>query len=249
VKNMFCSLRVLFAAALFALPFTVASAATAQTCAAPLDAACAVDHAVEPAHDGAGDAGAVGDAASGAAGEVGDAASNAANAANDAAHAAHAAVHDAVSQARRTVDDALHDGGIDPPIGPVDGDGGGGQHLGGLDGHAPTGGGHPGGRGRAGVITSAPSDSNVGASTRTSGARPARTDGLAAATMDPATRPDVAAAPPTVRQVTTGVITGVAMMALLIGAVAAFLSVQDRLDRRDPKLVPAAIGSDRVRFS
>jgi hypothetical protein len=34
-----------------------------------------------------------------------------------------------------------------------------------------------------------------------------------------------------------------------LGAVAAFLAVQDRLDRRDPKLAPAAIGSDRVLFS
>ena len=46
-----------------------------------------------------------------------------------------------------------------------------------------------------------------------------------------------------------GVIGGVALMALLLGAVAAFLMVQDRLDRRDPKLLAAALGSDQVPFS
>jgi hypothetical protein len=28
-----------------------------------------------------------------------------------------------------------------------------------------------------------------------------------------------------------------------------FLALQDRLDRRDPKLAPAALGTDRVLFS
>jgi hypothetical protein len=38
-------------------------------------------------------------------------------------------------------------------------------------------------------------------------------------------------------------------MALLLGGVAAFLTIQDRLDRRDPKLLPVSIGSDRVQFT
>ena len=53
----------------------------------------------------------------------------------------------------------------------------------------------------------------------------------------------------TIARVTPAVVGGIAVMALLLGAVALFLSVQDRVDRRDPKLLPASIGSDRVQFT
>jgi hypothetical protein len=65
---------------------------------------------------------------------------------------------------------------------------------------------------------------------------------------DPSSHTDGGAAP-TIGQVAAGVAGGLAVMALLLGAVGAFLTIQDRLDRRDPKLVPAAIGDDRVRFT
>jgi len=42
---------------------------------------------------------------------------------------------------------------------------------------------------------------------------------------------------------------GVAVMLVLLGLVAGFVSFQHALDRRDPKLAPATLGSDRVRFS
>jgi hypothetical protein len=49
--------------------------------------------------------------------------------------------------------------------------------------------------------------------------------------------------------VAAGVIGGVALMAVLLGAILAFLAFQDRIDRRDPKLAMAAVGSDRVSFA
>jgi hypothetical protein len=54
---------------------------------------------------------------------------------------------------------------------------------------------------------------------------------------------------PTIGTVAAGVIGGVALMAVLLGAVVAFLAFQDRIDRRDPKLAMAAVGSDRVSFT
>jgi len=105
------------------------------------------------------------------------------------------------------------------------------------------------GDGRVHVGASGPAGGNVGASAGTSaGATPAGSDTPSVPTTDPM-RPDIAAGPPTVRQVATAATVGIAVMAMLLGAVGVFLSVQDRLDRRDPKLAPAAIGSDRVLFS
>ena len=235
--HMFRSLRVLFAAALFAVPFVLTSAATAQTCA-PLDVSCTADPAAQEGQDTAGGAG---DA-------VGDAADDAANAANDAATTAQ----DTVSTVRDTVDDALHDGGIDPPIGGADGGGSGhgDGNGGGGGGTHDGGGGHGGGGGVATVGTSGSAGGNVRAAAGASaGATPGGSDMPSVPTTDP-TRPDVASRPPTdLRQVAAAASVGIAVMALLLGAVGVFLTLQDRLDRRDPKLAPAAIDSDRVLFS
>jgi hypothetical protein len=225
---MFRSLRIVFAAALFAVPFVMASAAIAQTCA-PVDVACTPDQILDQGQDAAGDA---------------------AGTAGDAANAAHDAADDTVSRVKDTVDDTLHGGGIDPPPIVGGGDGGNGGHDG--DGHtASTRDRRPGanGSGRTEVRTSGSRHGEVGASAGTSAGVPLGTVEPTAPTTDPAARSDADTAPPTIGQVAAGVLTGVAVMALLLGGVAAFLAVQDRLDRRDPKLAPAAIGSDRVLFS
>jgi hypothetical protein len=43
--------------------------------------------------------------------------------------------------------------------------------------------------------------------------------------------------------------TGVGVMLFLLGLVAAFVTLQHALDRRDPKLAPETLGSDRVPFA
>jgi hypothetical protein len=228
VNIMSRTLRILFAATCLAVPFVAASAASAQTCAVP-DPACVVDHVVDDGRD-----------AAGAADE----------AASDAVNTAHGAGEDAVSTVRDTVDDALNDGGIEPPI--DTGGGGGGNGRG--DGNGHDGGADGGSRHdhRRNVGTSERGGGTVGAAAvaSTRATLPA-SDAPPVPTVGVSTHRDVdpAPPPPTVREVATALTAGIAVMALLLGAVAVFLTLQDRLDRRDPKLAPAALGTDRVLFS
>ena len=240
---MFRSLRVLFAAALFAVPFAVTSVATARTCA-PLDPSCTADQIVGGDRGIAEDPGGTGS-----------------DAADDAGHTGHGAadtVQGAADDPTGTVGDAVNEvvdtGGVEPPV--VGGGGGGGGQS--DDGRRGGGGEHAADRhgdGRHGAVGNylpggVGRRHNVGASGRAwQTTTPAGIETL----VDPTTRRSAGSGegrpPATVGQVAASVIGGLAVMALLLGGVALFLAVQDRLDRSDPKLVPVAIGSDRVRFS
>ena len=136
--------------------------------------------------------------------------------------------------------------------GAVDGvvPGGGTTSPGGGGGSDPgNGGGHPGSGGHSG-----------GNGGRHDGVQPTTSAGVGSPTSAPgsasSTAPPRDAAPdrsgnsvPTISRVAAGVLGGAAVMAFLVGAIAVFLMVQDRLDRRDPKLLPVSLGSDRVQFA
>ena len=58
----------------------------------------------------------------------------------------------------------------------------------------------------------------------------------------------VASGGPTVGTALVRTAAGMAVMLILLGLVTGFVSFQHALDRRDPKLAPATLGSDRVPF-
>jgi hypothetical protein len=227
------ALKIVPAAMLLSVPFALATAASAQTCAAP-DLTCTVDHVIDDGQDGTGAADdPVGDGVGNAVDDVGGTAQGAVDDVQQTVDHTAGTVHE-------TLDDVLGSGGIDPP------GGGGGGNGGGGDGHhtgkGGTGHGNVGNGGGRAHTRSGTAGAGVHASVATG------TEPLTPTTGEAGTT-DRGALPPTVGQVAARVIGGIAVMALLLGAVAAFLSLQDRLDRGDPKLVPAAIGSDRVRFT
>lgn len=237
VDNMVRSLRVLFAVGVMACPFAMATAAMAQTCPI-LDPTCTVNEVID---NGSG-------AADDVVGNSGDAVDDPAGAAGDAVDTARGTVDDTVSKVQDTVDRTLGGSGNPPP-----GDGGG----------SDPGGGHGGGNGAGQGPANGPGSTNGG---QHNGAGSGRGGGHvgsvgASATSNP-TGPasgfqgitpvgpqDRGTASTFAQQVATGIVAGAALMALLLGGVAAFLTIQDRLDRRDPKLLPASIGSDRVQFT
>jgi hypothetical protein len=228
------SLRVLFAVVLTTVPLGLATSATAQTCPL-LDPTCRVDQVID---DGQG---VVDDTL----GHTGNGTVDGAHdSVQDAVDASQGTAGDTVSTVRDTIDKTI--GNIDDPLpggGPGGGNGGGGN--GGGGGH---GSGHHTGNATGAHDNGMGVGANVSASA--GGSIPAGTTVPGSAGLpptDPSSRDRGSA--PTIAQVAAGVSTGIAMMALLLGAVATFLSVQDRVDRRDPKLVAAAIGSDRVLFT
>jgi hypothetical protein len=67
--------------------------------------------------------------------------------------------------------------------------------------------------------------------------------------FDPAPRSEADDAPTGVGAILARTALGVSVMLLLLALVAAFVSFQHTLDRRDPRLDPASLGSDRVFFA
>jgi len=231
---MIRSLRALFAVGVIALPLGLATAARAQTCPV-LDVTCTVDQIVDTGGDTVDDvAGSAGDA-------VDDTIDDAQTKVHDAVDTVTGTAGDTVSTVRDTIDDTL--GNVGNPLpgdggGSGGGGGGGGSNGSGRDPNGDHNGvGSGGGRGGG----------HVGGSTGIPAATNASTPGGASVpgssiVNDRDPRSTIARALPAVAG-------GIAVMALLLGAVGLFLSVQDRMDRRDPKLLPASIGSDRVQFT
>lgn len=232
---MMRSLRVLLAVAVMTVPVGLATSAMAQSCAHP-DPTCTANQVVDNGQDAIEDAEA----------RAGEAADHGLNTAQDALNRGQGRADDALSTVRNTIDEILGKVGDPPP-----GDGGGSGPGGG--GGGSQGNGHDRGttaRGHAkGAASVSGGSANVGASAGFS-ATANETDpvSLGVPPIDLSSHPTARGSSPTIAQVAPGVISGVALMALLLGAVVAFLAVQDRVDRRDRKLVPASIGSDRVRF-
>jgi hypothetical protein len=166
---------------------------------------------------------------------------------------------DAVNTVNDTVDDVVKTvnpdpgggpgPGPDPGRGPDPGDGGGNHGSGGHDGDGNQGNGGTGGtRDRNGSL-------GRGSIPRLRLA--AFRGDLAAPGLGGGSDPTIRLQPPantqptgtSIGQAAIRVAGGLAMMALLLGLVGGFVFVQNRLDRRDPKLVPASLGSDRVEFA
>jgi hypothetical protein len=231
---MIRSLRVFFAVGVMALPLGLGTAARAQTCPV-LDVTCTVDQIVDTGGDTVDDVvGSSGDA-------VDNTVDDAQTKAHDAVDTVTGTAGDTVSTVRDTIDDTL--GNVDNPL-PGDGGGSGGGGGGGNgSGHDPNGNhngvGSGGGRGGG----------HVGGSTGIPTATNASTPGAFTAPPGSLTTDQDRDPRSTIARVTPAVVGGIAVMALLLGAVALFLTVQDRMDRRDPKLLPASIGSDRVQFT
>ena len=157
---------------------------------------------------------------------------------HDAVDTVTGTADDTVSTVRDTIDDTLGNVG-NPPPGDGGGSGGGGGGGSNGSGHNPNGNhngvGSGGGRSGGHIRASTPTNASTPGAAQVPGG---------SLTTDQNDDPRS-----TFAQVATRVIEGLAVMALLLGAVGLFLSVQDRVDRRDPKLLPASIGSDRVQFT
>ena len=244
---MVLSLRVLFAVGVISVPLALATAAAAaaQTCPV-LDSTCTLDNVTGDTLDDAG--GAAGDA-------VDRAGDTAHDKVQDTVDQVQGRVDDSTSKVRDTIDQVLGKVG-DPP--PLPGDGGGsgpgGGSGGGGNGGGSQGGGHDGGASGEGHVSGTGSVSRGGGSTVSGSAGGSATTGAAdpgslTAPLTNLSQANARGTSPTAGQVAAVVIEGLAVMALLLGAVAVFLTVQDRVDRRDPKLVPVSIGSDRVPFT
>jgi hypothetical protein len=238
------SVRVLFAVGVISVPLALASAAAAQSCPV-LDTTCTLDNVTDDTLDDAG--GAAGDA-------VNRAGDTAHDTVQDTVDRVQGRVDDTTSKVRDTIDQVLGKVG-DPP--PLPGDGGdpgpGGGSGGGGNGGGSQGGGHDGGTSGGGHVSGTGSLSGGGSilSGSAGGSAAAGAADPGSLTVPPTDLSHATArgSSPTIGQVAAGVIGGLAVMALLLGAVAVFLTVQDRVDRRDPKLVPVPIGSDRVQFT
>jgi hypothetical protein len=226
VELMIRRLRSVFVISLMTVPFALPTSAGAQTCA-PTDLTCTVDR--------------VGGAAQDIANDPAGTAQDGVDAGQDAVGAAQGAAKDAVGTVRNTIDQVLGDGGITPPTG-----GGDGGHGGAGNGDGPRG---SNGSGHKPQGVGAPRPAGSAASGGPISASPTGGDQPGVAAVDPWSHPIDHASSPTIGPVAAGVIGGVALMAVLLGAVVAFLAFQDRIDRRDPKLAMAAVGSDRVSFA
>ena len=229
---MLRSLRVLAAIGVIALPLALTTAAGAQACS-ELDVVCAAGQVDDDARAPGDTAGHVGDAAPGPV--------------HDASGAAQGAADDAEGAVRDTIDDTLVRNVQPPPDGDDGADGGDAGRDGKRGGSEGV---HDAGH-RQHVRSKAPQQ--VGASRRDAASQAASPSSGPGAGPGPGGdtpgHPTDRGSSATIGHVAAGVVGGVVMMAVLLGAVVAFLAVQDRLDRRDPKLAAAAIGSDRVRFT
>jgi hypothetical protein len=235
VATMIRTLRALIAVAVISAPFVTGSAANAQVCTA-LDPTCIAEETL----------GTVGDAIDDTVGAADDARGGAQEAADDAVKNVKGRADDVVTTVRETVDGIVDPGGNPPPGG---GGGGGGSdpgNGGGTDGpaidpgHTGTPQHHGAVPGRAGGSPRTTSTTGGIAATDPGPFRPSASDGSGQSD---------AGASPTIARVAADVIKGLALMALLLGAVTVFLTLQERLDKRDPKLLLASLGSDRVQFT
>jgi hypothetical protein len=222
-------LRAVCVIALITVPFALPPSAGAQTCPGT-DLACTVDQ-VEGTAQG------VTDDPGGAAQEGTD---SAANTGRDAVGTAEGAANDAVGAVRNTFDQVLGDGGNTPPTG-----GGGGGNGESDNGDRPDGASGLGHHPRGGA-TSRPRGGSTGGGP--SPISPTAGDEPGVPAVDLSSHPSDRGSSPTFGAVAAGVVGGIVLMVVLLGAVVAFLSFQDRIDRRDPKLTLAAVGSDRVSF-
>ncbi len=226
VELMIRRLRAVFVISLMTVPFALPTSAGAQTCA-PTDLTCTVDQV----------GGAAQDVADGPAGTAQDGADTG----RDAVGTAQGAAKGAVGTVRNTIDQVLGEGGITPPT-----EGGNGGPGGGGNGDGPRGSNGSGHDPHRGVGAPRPAGGTAGGHLPMS---PTGSADAGAPTGDPSSHPSDRGPLPTFGAVAAGVIGGVALMAVLLGAVVAFLAFQDRIDRRDPKLAMAAVGSDRVSFA
>jgi hypothetical protein len=245
-------LRAATAAGLMFLPLAVlAPPAHADEACPVLDPTCVIDDTSDTAGDVADPVGTVEDTVGGGQDTVDDTAGTVEDTADDT-----------VNTVSDTVDDVLKtanpDPGGDPGPGPDPGPGG-GNDGGGDPGNHGSGGNHDGDANHGNGGTGGTRDRN-GSLGR--GSIPSLR--LAAFRGDPAAPRAGAGSDPTIRiqppantqptgtsigQAAIRVAGGLVMMALLLGLVGGFVFVQNRLDRRDPKLVPASLGSDRVEFA
>jgi hypothetical protein len=231
VALMIRRLRAVLVIGLMTVPFALATAADAQSCP-PADPTCAVDQVAGTDQHAADDpVGSVHDGADAAAATGQDAVDDAAR--------------DTVGIVGETVDQLLSSGEKPPSGGGNGGTSGGKSH--GSSGSSDSG--HHSHR-DAGAARSADGAARVPAkrSGPLLGAESAMNDESLVPIANHSSDPNDHAALPTVAAVAVGVIGGVTLMAVLLGAVVAFLGFQDRIDRRDPKLALAAVGSDRVSF-
>jgi hypothetical protein len=141
-----------------------------------------------------------------------------------------------IDEVRDRVDELLHDAPIDLPD-PIGGGGGGGTSSGPPVGDQPTDVAGPGGRGivggpspEASLITDPPGTTISAASGTAPPDRRARTSGG------------------TLGDALEGVALSLAIVLVLFGLAVAFVAIQDRLDRADPKLALAPVESDVVGF-
>jgi hypothetical protein len=153
-----------------------------------------------------------------------------------ATETANEIVDDTTNGVDDVVDDTVGGGGGDPGEG---GNGGGQNGGGGGRGGGGTGGDDPNGAARppavrpavivtpADVVSISDITPNVGVASRDTGSPERRTLGLALVPL----------------------VTSVIVMLLLLGLVAGFVTFQHALDRRDPKLAPDTLGSDRIPFA
>ena len=165
----------------------------------------------------------------------------------DAADTVTGTVKPVVDDPQGTVDRILH-GTVNPP-----GGGGGGGGTGGGSGGSPTGGGQPGGHGTAGRP----------GGTGTHVVRPQQPGSVGGRPAGPhptGSTPDTSSVPVTVAKnpvfadgfagaaahvVTRSLGVVLALLAVAVG----FVTVQDRLDRRDPKLTLAPVQTEMMEFS
>ncbi len=176
-------------------------------------------------------------------GQVGGAAQGGVDTGQDAVHTAQTTTKDAVGTVRNTIDQVLGDGAT--PTLPGGGNGGTG---GGGSGDRPNGSNGSSHNPHAGVGAPRPAGGAAGGGEPLP-VTPTQGDEPGVPTADLSSHPSSRASSPTIGAVAAEAIVGVLLMAVLLGAVVAFLACQDRIDRRDPKLAMAAVGSDRVSFT
>lgn len=249
-------LRAATAAGLMLLPLAVlVSPAHADEACSILDPACIVEDVEEDT---------VGDVADDPEGAVDDTTNTVGDAADDPAGTVQDTADDAVNSVNDTVDDVLKTvnpdpgpgPGPDPGPGPGDGNGGGGDRRNHGSGGNHDGDGDHGGGGTGEARNPNGSLGRGSPIPRVALAAFRGEPAVARAGGDISTDPTIFTLPaastqPTgtsVGQTAIRVAGGLAVMALLMGLVGGFVFVQNRLDRRDPKLVPASLGSDRVAF-
>jgi len=162
-------------------------------------------------------------------------------------HTVSETVDPIVEETTNTVDELLGGGQNEPPAGGGTGDGGG-----------DAGGGHRGGRGngqvhRSGTAhhsTDAPGLTGLGSAARPPIALGTRSGGSQGTSIVPASRPvgEQPGLPERVAATAARAAKSLAIVLVLLLAAVGFVLIQDRLDKKDPRLALAPLQSDVVRF-